>query len=418
MNTPQALQGMSDIISPEVEVWQTLEARARKVLARYDFREVRTPILEEVGVYLHSLGDASEIVTKQMYAFETRGGKQVCMRPEGTAGVMRHLAGRGQEAQDARLYYLGQMFRAERPQAGRRRQFHQLGVECIAPPSPEQDAEVIAMQAALLENWELGEVSFQLNTRGAPEDFPNILEGLRRELTPHQDGLCEDCKRRLGENVLRVLDCKVDGCREIVKSLPPITTWMAPESLAYFDRVRAALDQLKVSYVVNPLLVRGLDYYQHTIWEVTSTALGSQDALSGGGRYRMSMGKAELEGVGFGIGLERVLLALPETVRTRFAADGQDLIVLVAQNDAARAENLRLAAELRAAGLRARMDLTGKSMKAQMKAAGRWQARWVVLRGENELANGSATLRDMRAGEQRELPLAELIPACTAAPRG
>jgi len=407
---------MSDIFTPEVEVWQNLETVARKVLARYDFREVRTPILEEVGVYLHSLGDASEIVTKQMYAFETRGGKQVCMRPEGTAGVMRHLAGRGQEALDARLYYMGPMFRAERPQAGRRRQFHQLGVECIAPPSPEQDAEVIAMQAALFEAWELGEAVFQLNTRGAPEDFPKILEGLRRELAPHQEGLCEDCKRRLGENVLRVLDCKVEGCREIVKSLPPITTWMAAESLSYFGRVRAALDLLKVSYVVNPLLVRGLDYYQHTIWEVTSAALGSQDALSGGGRYRMTMGKTELEGVGFGIGMERVLLALPEAVRARVAADGQKLIVLVAQNDAARAENIRLAADLRGAGLRARMDLTGKSMKAQMKAAARWQARWVVLRGENELANGTATLRDMVAGVQRELPVSELIQACIAAP--
>ncbi|MCH8528247.1 MAG: histidine--tRNA ligase [Kiritimatiellae bacterium] len=408
MTTPQALQGMSDIFSPEVEIWQTLESRAREVLARYDFREVRTPILEEVGVYLHSLGDTSEIVTKQMYAFETRGGKQVCMRPEGTAGVMRHLAGRGQEAQDARLYYLGPMFRAERPQAGRRRQFHQLGVEGMGPASPEQDAEIIAMQAALFEAWELGPVSFQLNTRGAPEDFPRILDGLRNELLPHQDSLCGDCQRRLDNNVLRVLDCKVPGCKEIVQSLPPITTWMAPESIAYFDRVRAALDALKVPYEVNPLLVRGLDYYQHTIWEVTSTALGAQDALSGGGRYRMAMGKTELDGVGFGIGMERVLLALSEDTKTAFAKDAKDLVMLVAQNDEARGANFVLAADLRAAGFRVRMDLTGKSMKAQMKAAGRQNARWVILRGENELAQNTATVRDMSVGEQSEVPLGQV----------
>ncbi len=399
---------MSDIFSPEVDIWQTLEARAREVLARYDFREVRTPILEEIGVYLHSLGDTSEIVTKQMYAFETRGGKQVCMRPEGTAGVMRHLAGRGQEAQDARLYYLGPMFRAERPQAGRRRQFHQLGVEGMGPASPEQDAEIIAMQAALFEAWELGPVSFQLNTRGAPEDFPKILDGLRNELLPHQERLCEDCQRRLDNNVLRVLDCKVPGCKEIVQSLPPITTWMAPESIAYFDRVRAALDALKVPYEVNPLLVRGLDYYQHTIWEVTSTALGAQDALSGGGRYRMAMGKTELDGVGFGIGMERVLLALSEDTKTAFAKDAKDLVMLVAQNDEARGANFVLAADLRAAGYRVRMDLTGKSMKAQMKAAGRQNARWVILRGENELAQKTAAVRDMSAGEQSDVPLGQV----------
>lgn len=400
---------MSDIASPEVEVWQALESTARGVLRRFDFRELRTPILEETSVYLHSLGDSSEIVTKQMYAFETRGGKQVCMRPEGTAGVMRHLAGRGQEAQEARVYYLGPMFRAERPQAGRRRQFHQLGVECIAPASPQQDAEIIAMQAALFEAWEVGPVTFQLNTRGSREDFPRILDGLRAELAPVKDCLCEDCQRRLEENVLRVLDCKVPGCREQVANLPPITTWMAPESIAYFDGVCDALTALKVPFTVNPLLVRGLDYYQHTIWEVTSTALGAQDALSGGGRYQMAMGKTELEGVGFGIGMERVLLALSEARQAALAADPQPLIALVAQNDSARTANFTLAHQLRQAGHRVRLDLTGKSMKAQMKAAGRWQARWVILRGEQEMADGTATLRNMAEGTQETLPLAALL---------
>lgn len=404
-NAPQPLQGMSDIATPEVEVWQTLESRAREVLARYDFRELRTPIVEPAAVYLHSLGDTSDIVQKQMYTFETRGGKLVCLRPEGTAGVMRHLAGRGQEAQGARVWYTGPMFRAERPQAGRRRQFHQLGVECLTPPSPEQDAEIIAMQADLFAAWELGDVSFQINTRGAPEDFPVILQGLRDQLEPHKASLCEDCQRRLETNVLRVLDCKAEGCLGLVKDLPPITTWMAPESIAYFERLRKALDTLGVPHVVNPLLVRGLDYYQHSIWEVTSTQIGAQDALSGGGRYCMTMGKTNLEGVGFGIGLERVVLALSEETRAKFSADTDDLIVLVSQNDDAREANLALASRLRGVGLRVRMDLEGKGMKAQMKAAGKLNARHVLIRGETELENGTVQLRDMRAGEQCEVTL-------------
>ncbi len=403
-NLPQALQGMSDILSPEVEVWQALESRAREVLSRYDFRELRTPILEEVGVYTHSLGDTSDIVTKQMYAFETRGGKQVCLRPEGTAGVMRHLAGRGQEAIDARLYYIGPMFRAERPQAGRKRQFHQLGVEAMGAPLAELDAEVIALQASIFDAWGLEGVRFQLNTRGSAEDFPKILEGLRGALAPHKEALCEDCQRRMDSNVLRVLDCKIPGCREIVNTLPPITNWMAVESIAYFEKVLAILQRLGVPVEVNSLLVRGLDYYQHSIWEVTSSSLGAQDALSGGGRYRFETGgKSVLEGVGFGIGLERVLLALSEEKKARLTEGGAPLAVLVSLGEAALAANLLLAKQLRDAGCRVRMDLAGRSMKAQMKAADKQGARWTVLRGDQEMERGIVLLRDMSSGVQTEV---------------
>ncbi len=343
----QSLQGMTDIEFPEVNIWQTLESRARDIMLQYDFREIRTPIVEMASVYLHSLGDTSEIVQKQMYAFETRGGKMVCLRPEGTAGVMRYVAGNLQELQDARLYYMGPMFRAERPQAGRKRQFHQLGVECIGPAAARQDAEVIALQDALFKAWKLDGVVFQLNTRGSAEDFPKILQGLRGELMPYTDDLCEDCVRRIDDNVLRVLDCKNPGCKQVVKELSPITTWMDPASVAYFEDVLATLDTFGVSYVVNPLLVRGLDYYQHSIWEVTSDRLGAQDALSGGGRYQMKVENKAVEGVGFGIGMERVLMALAETVQNEFASEAKALVYLVAQNEDARAANLKLLPVLR-----------------------------------------------------------------------
>lgn len=404
----QSLQGMTDIEFPEVNIWQTLESRAREVMLQYDFREIRTPIVEMASVYLHSLGDTSEIVQKQMYAFETRGGKQVCLRPEGTAGVMRYVSGNLQELQDARLYYIGPMFRAERPQAGRKRQFHQLGVECIGGPSARQDAEVIALQAALFKAWKLDGVVFQLNTRGSAADFPKILEGLRSELMPYTDDLCPDCRLRMDNNVLRVLDCKNPGCNAVVKELSPITTWMDTASVAYFAEVLQTLDTFGVDYVVNPLLVRGLDYYQHSIWEVTSDRLGAQDALSGGGRYQMQANGKSIEGVGFGIGMERVLMALAESVQVEFASEALPLIVLVAQNEAAQVENLKLLPVLRKQGHRVRMDLAGKNMKAQMKAASRQQARWVLIRGENELAADTVQLRNMESGDQKELALTDL----------
>lgn len=414
----QSLQGMTDIEFPEVNIWQTLESRAREVMLHYDFREIRTPIVEMASVYLHSLGDTSEIVQKQMYAFETRGGKQVCLRPEGTAGVMRYVSGNLQELQDARLYYMGPMFRAERPQAGRKRQFHQLGVECLGPAAARQDAEVIALQDALFKAWNLDGVVFQVNTRGSQEDFPKILDGLRSELLPRQEALCEDCQRRLDNNVLRVLDCKNPGCREVVESLSPITTWMAPESITYFDDLRRSLDAFEVDVVVNPLLVRGLDYYQHSIWEVTSSRLGAQDALSGGGRYQMRVGNKAIEGVGFGIGMERVLMALSDEIKTAFAAESKPLLCLVAQNEAAREPLVALLGQLRARGHRVRMDLVGKSMKAQMKAAGRQQARWVLLLGESERNAGTIQLRDMQSGEQKEVALGQVVDRLDACRNG
>jgi histidyl-tRNA synthetase len=408
-NVSQSLQGMTDIEFPEVRVWQTLESRAREVMDRFDFQEIRTPIVEKTSVYMHSLGDTSEIIQKQMYAFETRGGKQVCLRPEGTAGVMRYVSGNLQELQDARLYYLGPMFRAERPQKGRKRQFHQLGVECIGAPSARQDAEVIALQAALFSAWGLDDTVFQINSRGSSEDIPSILEGLRSELTPRKEELCEECQRRLEENVLRILDCKNPGCGRVVDDLPPLTTWMAESSVRYFEELKRSLEMFEVPFVENKRLVRGLDYYQHSIWEVTSDRLGAQDAVSGGGRYRMQASGKEIEGVGFGIGMERVLLALSEDIQKDMISGLPPLVVLVSQNEEAREVNMKLLPQFRAAGVRARMDLTGRSLKAQMKAAGRHQARWVVLLGEQELASGQAQLRDMVSGEQEHVPLDHLL---------
>jgi histidyl-tRNA synthetase len=403
------LQGFSDILYPEVGVWHFLEDSARRVLALYGYREIRTPILEKVEVFTRSLGEATDIVHKEMYAFRDQGDRHITLRPEGTAGVMRVVAGLGQDLKSPRLYYIGPMFRSERPQAGRKRQFHQLGLECIGKPNALQDAEVIRLQSRLFDAWGIRDAVFQLNTRGTAEDMPVVRERLRELLEPRRLELCADCQRRMDQNILRVLDCKKAACGAIAATLPPITDFMAPASREYFALVQAALAASGVRFQVNPRLIRGLDYYEHVVWEVTSASLGAQDALSGGGRYRVTVGNRAIEGVGFGIGLERVIIALGLDEPAQAAHNPGVDAFLVGQNEEAFRANLVLAEELRAAGFSVVMEMEPKSMKAQMKAADRWAARRVLIRGETEIANGTLAIRNLSTGMQVEIPASDLL---------
>lgn len=395
----QPVQGMSDVTGGEARLWQWMEREARGVMDRYGFTELRTPILEYESVFRRTVGETTDVVQKEMFAFE-RGGRKYCMRPEGTAGVMRHAAGLGAaDTAGARWFYWGPMFRCERPQAGRKRQFHQCGVECLEEPSPVVDAEILALQVDLLRAWGIGDVAVQLNTRGAREDHARVAAGLRAALEGRKAELCEDCRRRMDENVLRVLDCKVEGCRAVVAGLPPVTEWMGEESRAYLRAVEGHLAAMGVAFREEPLLVRGLDYYEHTIWELVGTS-GSQGAVAGGGRYRMELGGRELCGVGFAIGVERVA-GLLEARGLAAAHEGGEApdVWLVGLGEAAVGANLRLMRELRAAGLRCRMA-PGGSMKSQMRAANKSGARWALIRGDDELAQGVAGLKDMVGGEQ------------------
>ena len=403
----QPIQGMSDIAPPEVYAWQEVESAARRILGLYGFSEIRTPVLEKSSVFLRSLGETTDVVQKEMYLFEDRGGRSIAVRPEGTASVMRYIASKGQEAQDARLYYIGPMFRCERPQAGRKRQFHQLGAEAIGPANAAADAEMLAMQAHLLSGFGLKGFKININTRGMPEDRAAVTEGLRNALQPHLAALCEDCVRRMDTNILRVLDCKNETCRGIVKSLPPATSFMAESSRQYLERVLTFLKSLEIEASVNPALVRGLDYYVHTVWEITHPALGAQDALAGGGRYKLAMGGRDVEGVGFAMGMERLIMAIGKDAAP--AAPARSGVWLVAFGEAAFAENLKLMQVLRQRGTRCGMDLAGRSMKAQMRAADRASAAYVVLRGGDELAKGTFQLKDMSDGTQTEVALPDLL---------
>lgn len=401
----QPVQGMSDIAAPEVRLWQRIERLARDVFERYGFEELRTPVVEFESVFTRSIGETTDVVQKEMYVFE-KGGRRLALRPEGTAGVMRHAAGRGaQETDGARWYYVGPMFRSERPQAGRKRQFHQCGVECLEPPSPLVDAEILALQVDLLRAWGLGDCEVRLNTRGEAGERMRVAAGLRAALAPREADLCEDCRRRISENVLRVLDCKNEACRAIVAALPPTTDFMGAASRTYLAQVAAHLDALGVAYRIDPLLVRGLDYYEHTVWEIASTSLGAQNAVAGGGRYRMNLGGRELVGVGFAIGLERVVGVLQALGRDqRLIAPPPPRIWLVGLGDEALKRNLALMQELRGMGLVCQMAYAG-SMKSQLRAANKSGAAWVVIRGDDELANGVAALKNMGSGEQETVPL-------------
>lgn len=407
-NAFQPLQGMSDLTDPELGVWRRIEGKAREVFARYGFDEIRAPILERADLFERSLGETTDVVTKEMYSFTDRGDRRVTLRPEGTAGVVRYVAGRGPEAQDARLYYIGPMFRAEKPQAGRKRQFHQIGVEAIGPPDPYADAECIALQMRLLAEWGLSDCALQVNTRGLPEDQRAVSQVLRERLGPRQAQLCEDCTRRLDMNIYRVLDCKQERCREIVAELPPLTEFMCEPSRAHFAQVRAALEQIGLPVNVTPKLVRGFDYYVHTVWEITHGALGAQDALSGGGRYTLRFGQKQIEGVGFAIGVERVVAALQtKAAQAESCAQAPELWLVSLGKEAIR-QNFALLEQVRANGLRCGMLFGGRGMKAQMRAANKSGAPRVVIRGPDEIEKDLFILKDMQGGGQRTLSRQQL----------
>ncbi|MEN8255136.1 MAG: histidine--tRNA ligase [Verrucomicrobiota bacterium] len=408
-NEFQPLQGMSDIHAPEINLWRMIEERARELFGCYGYEELRTPALEKLSVFKRSIGDTTDVVQKEMYAFTDRGGRELALCPEGTAGTIRHLAGRGEEGLNARVFYIAPMFRCERPQAGRKRQFHQVGVEATGEPNPLADAECIALQQHLLEAWGLTDSKIQISTRGTLSDRQPVADGLRNALQPHLTELCEDCQRRIDENVLRVIDCKNEGCARIVDQIPPAIEFMAEESRHYLDAVIQALGRMGIEVEVNPRLVRGLDYYVHTVWEITHGALGAQNAIAGGGRYEIALGKKAIPGVGFAMGIERVITSLEACGITAEQFTPKGGVWLVSLGEDALAENMKLARKLREKGIRCGMELSAKSMKAQMRKANREGAEKVVIRGGDELAKGTVIVKDMEDGSQKEVSLEDVI---------
>lgn len=409
----QPLQGMSDISPPDVYLWQMIEDRAREIFARYRFQEIRTPILEKTALFTHSLGDTTDVVTKEMYCLEDRGGRKLSLRPEGTAGAVRHIASGAEEAANARVFYMGPMFRCERPQAGRKRQFHQIGLEAAGAPNPRADAEVIALQLHLLSAWGLDGAKIRLNTIGLPEERPAVLEGLREAIRPRLKELPEEARERFDTNVLRLLDSKDPVVQEIIADVPSVTELLSDESRAYLQTVVDTLRDLEIDVEIDSSLVRGLDYYVHTVWEVVHGGLGAQNAISGGGRYRVQVGKKTIDGVGFAMGVERMIAALEASGVTadQFAPD--PAVFIVSLGEAALKENMLLAQMLRQRGIACEMELADRKVKAQMKRANKNGARQVIIRGESELENGLFVLKNMEEGTQQEVELPKLMELLT-----
>ncbi|MEA4863657.1 MAG: histidine--tRNA ligase [Victivallaceae bacterium] len=406
--------GTSDIFPAESPRWRFIEKTASEVFSSYNFGELRTPVFEYTEVFHRGLGDETEVVKKEMYTFEDRGGRSLTLRPEGTAGVMRALLNTDVlNGVEQRVFYYGPMFRGERPAAGRRRQFHQIGAECAGRVSPELDAENIAMLMRLLEQLGIPDAELAVNTRGIAADRVGAANLLRDYFSSRISEMCDDCKERLSGNIWRILDCKQDACRKIIAEAPEYLECFTADSKAYFERVLKTLDALGVKYRRDPLLVRGLDYYVHTVFEVSHWGLGGQSAIAGGGRYELFLPgeNRPVVGVGFASGVERILMA-QDALKFVPPVDSQPLVYLIGLGDGAVTANLLLAAELRKAGLRVECEVESKSMKGQMRTANRLNASAVLITGDDELAGGSVQLRDMAGGEQRTIPRGEAAEEC------
>jgi histidyl-tRNA synthetase len=407
-----AIRGTRDILPDEIGRWQLVERTAREVFERYGFREVRTPVLEATDLFARSVGASTDIVRKEMYTF-LAGDESVTLRPEATAPVVRafveHALHRTVAAgYPERYYYIGPMFRYERPQKGRQRQFHQIGAEVLGAAEPLADAETLEMLWSFLEALGIGDRELTLNSVGDGACRPRFREALLEWLAPRRDRLCEDCRRRMIENPLRVFDCKVEEDRKLLEDAPSSLDHLCEGCASHFTDVRSALDAYGIPYRIDSRIVRGLDYYERTVFEVVSRGLGSQNAILGGGRYDglvEEIGGPRVPGFGFAMGIERLVLLLPED---RGRGSGADLLLVCLGEKAWRA-SVGLARRLRAAGLRVTMPLLERPMGAQLKRAERVGARYALFVGDGELEHGRFGLKDLATGEQVTVDELELL---------
>jgi histidyl-tRNA synthetase len=413
-DVPPSVKGMNDILPPEVSKWHFLEQKARDVLESFSYREVRTPILEYTPLFVRSVGEVTDVVEKQMYTFDDRDGRSVSMRPEGTASAVRAYIERAQWNQESvtRWYYMGPMFRHERAQRGRLRQFHQVGAELFGVNEPTVDAEMIAMLATLLTDLGLpaGSVQVTINSLGEPEERAAYREALVAYFSAHRDALDDESRRRLELNPLRILDSKSPEVQSLVAKAPVLLDVLTEASRTRFAKVREVLASLGVAHEVDPRLVRGLDYYTATIFELKTTAgeLGAQNTVCGGGRYDRlveSLGGPKTPALGFGLGIERTLLALAEPAESFEPTLG---VFFGPMDEAALAFSLPLAHKLRVAGLRVEIEHRGGKPGKHLQRANKLKARLAIIVGANEVASGKLVVKDLATGQQHEVSVAEL----------
>jgi len=402
----KALKGFKDILPDDVILWKYVEDAARDIFQRFSFVEIRLPILEKTELFSRSIGEATDIVEKEMYTFVD---KQVTMRPEATASLIRAYIEHGLHVHKPvqRLFTIGPMFRHERPQKGRLRQFHQMDVEVLGSENPLVDAELMAMAATLFAELNIS-VSLELNSLGCPQCRPAYRARLLSFIESRLDALCEDCRRRSTTNPLRILDCKKDNCRQQVEDAPSVLAHLCPGCDAHFEAVQNGLQQLSVDYSLNKFMVRGLDYYCRTTFEFVTSDLGAQSAVCAGGRYDGLIeklgGPKKSAGIGFAMGIERLVLLMQQQEKSAVASPDLDLFV-IGLGDKGGELGYGLVHEIRKEGRRVAMDHEGRSLKSQMKQANKAGSRYVLIIGDDELASGKGVLKNMATQQQQNVEL-------------
>jgi histidyl-tRNA synthetase len=412
----QIPRGTQDILPGEVEKWQLIESKARELCEKFQYKEIRTPIFEHTELFTRSVGETTDVVQKEMYTFEDRGGRSVTLRPEGTASTVRSFVQHkmyGDPNQPVKLYYMGPMFRYERPQAGRFRQFVQFGVEALGSKDPAIDAEVIALAMSIYQSLGLNKLKLIINSLGDQESRLAHRSALIQHFQPRIGEFCDDCQNRLEKNPMRILDCKKDRDHELMASAPSIIDYLNDESKAYFEKVQQYLTDLDIQFVVDPNLVRGLDYYNHTAFEIMSDAegFGAITTLCGGGRYNgltQEIGGPETPGIGFAFSIERFIAAL-QAEKVDLPIKNELDCYLVSLGEQAQDYTVKLLQSLRLAGFSAERDYLNRKLKAQMKAADRLNAKFVAILGEDELKANKINVKIMESGEQRELSLENFL---------
>ncbi len=409
-------RGTQDILPGEIEKWQFIEQTAREICRTYQYKEIRTPIFEQTELFQRGVGDTTDIVQKEMYTFEDRGGRSLTLRPEGTAAVVRSYTENkmhGHPNQPVKLFYFAPMFRYERPQAGRYRQFVQFGIEAIGSDDPAIDAEVISLAMDLYRGLGLRKLRLVINSLGDQMSRTAHRKALIDHFKPNIDQFCSDCQNRLETNPLRILDCKKDREHELMGSAPSILEFLNEQSKQYFKKVKQHLTNLEIEFIVDPTLVRGLDYYNHTAFEIMSEAegFGAITTLCGGGRYNglvQEIGGPDQPGVGFALSIERLLSALEAEGVEIVEEDSIDYYV-IALGQEATDYSVILLKKLRQAGFSADKDYMGRKMRAQFKAAERQRAKYALIIGDNELEKKAIIVRNLKTGEQNEFPLEGLV---------
>lgn len=415
-------RGTKDILPDTVGQWLYVEDKVREICGRYGYKEIRTPIFEHTELFLRGIGETTDVVEKEMYTFTDRGNRSITLRPENTAAAVRAYLQNKLYADAAltKLFYIGSMFRYDRPQAGRYREFHQFGVEALGGDNPAIDAEIIMLAVNFLKSLGLQELELSLNSVGCPKCRPIYRQRLQEFFRDKLEGLCDDCRSRYDRNPMRILDCKNEGCRKLSVGAPEITDCLCDECREHFAKVKGYLTAAGIAFKLDPRLVRGLDYYTKTAFEVQYAPLGAQSAVAGGGRYDgliEEIGGNPTPAVGFAVGIERVLLALEKQGLLPEAESADDVFV-VALGAEAQMTAFKLLADFRNAGLSAAMDFAGRSMKAQMKQANKANARFVAILGEDEVKESVVMLKDMQTSEQQKIAIEEIVNKLCAEVKG